>query len=64
MTITFGSILEMKVRKIKRDPDDVTLNHVGVVKSHICWDNLIPDQVNQQEWVSTLIPSSTTIEPL
>ena len=24
-TITFGSILEMKIRKIKRDPDDVTL---------------------------------------
>ena len=29
-TITFGSILEMKVRKIKRDPDDVTLNKRGL----------------------------------
>ena len=27
LTITFGSILEMNIRKVKKDPEDVTLNN-------------------------------------
>ena len=26
LTITFGSILEMNIRKVKKDPEDVTLS--------------------------------------
>jgi DNA-directed RNA polymerase beta' subunit len=39
-TIAWGSILLMKIRKIKPDAFDMTLKYDGVFKSHICGERL------------------------